>query len=750
MITSAPPRRWCSIAVAAGVIGALLAFSGASLAAAEPPAVRVVDGFNRPDSGTLGTTDTGQAWTAWAGSWGVSGAKAAPAAGGYSLAVVDSGGSTGSVSAVLAQPSPEFWLVLRASDGANYWRFGRWQSGPYQLQQVANNGLGNPTLSVTATVTPAPGDVIVCNLRSPGLGCSVNGTAVVATTDTFNASASRVGFAVWDPTASLTTRFDDLTVADLTVAADLAVGLSDLDPVLTGGTLAWTATIANAGDAPASPTTVALTVPSGLSGVSVTSTVGSCTTTTCQLGTLAPGASATITVHAVAPSQPATVTLTVAASSPGATNTTDDTRSETTTVQAPPPSGARVVDGFNRPDSGTLGTTDTGQAWTVWAGSWGVSGAKAAPAAGGYSLAVVDSGGSTGSVSAVLAQPSPEFWLVLRASDGANYWRFGRWQSGPYQLQQVANNGLGNPTLSVTATVTPAPGDVIVCNLRSPGLGCSVNGTAVVATTDTFNASASRVGFAVWDPSASMTTRFDDLTVADLTVAADLAVGLSDLDPVLTGGTLAWTATIANAGDTPASTTTVALSVPSGLSGVSVTSTIGSCTTTTCQLGTLAPGASATITVHAVAPSQPATVTLTVAASSPGATNTTDDTRSETTTVQAPPRPGRGWWTGSTGPTREPWAPPTPARHGGSWTGSASVVAGRGARRGTRVHARVRGRRSGSTVRVARAWHTVERSSGWRCADRRRGQLLALRSLAVRPLPTPTDRRQRARAHRVW
>ncbi|MGH9150913.1 MAG: hypothetical protein ACRD03_00585, partial [Acidimicrobiales bacterium] len=86
-----------------------------------------------------------------------------------------------------------------------------------------------------------------------------------------------------------------------------------------------------------------------------------------------------------------------------------------------------MSDTFARADSSALGSAETGQAWALWSGSARVV-SQQAELYGGYTVAVVDTGLTSGTAAVSVAAPSPEFWLVVRASDGANYWRFGRWQ----------------------------------------------------------------------------------------------------------------------------------------------------------------------------------------------------------------------------------------------------------------------------------------------------------------------------------
>ena len=409
-----------------------------------PPAMRLIDSFDRADAPSLGNADSGQPWSALLGSWSIAAGRAAGGPG-YAMTVADSGGTTGMVSTALAVPSAEFWLVVRASDSSNYWRFGRSGGGAYQLQKVVGGTPGGPAPTV-ATVLPAAGDLLACGLLSAGISCSVNGVNVAAVVDSFNVDATDVGLATYEPSGPSPARFDMFAVTDLPASPELAVTVATPPSVTVGDPVSWTVTVRNLGPVTAASTSVAAPLPLGVTAVAASPTSGSCTTVgslACSLGALAPDQSVTVTVAAVA-ATPGDSTLGVSV----ATTTPElalmgNVAAATTTITPAPPAGLRVSDHFARPDAASLGVAPTGQAWAVRHGGFGVAGGQAAPtAAAGYSMATVDTGETTGVVSATVATPSDELWLVLRAADGANYWRFGRAGGGPYQLQLIVANGV--------------------------------------------------------------------------------------------------------------------------------------------------------------------------------------------------------------------------------------------------------------------------------------------------------------------
>ena len=591
------------------VIAAILLLAGLPVvASAQAQGAR--DTFARPDSAmSLGVADTGQAWTAHAGTWGIDDGRAYASSSGYALATLDAGLDEAIVSAEVDAVDDEFWLVLRLSDSANYWRFGRWAGQAYQLQQIRDNGLGSPALTVSNEVTPAAGDVLDCRVTPTLLSCSVNGTEVVRTDDAFNASATRVGFAVYDPSQPSSARFDSLTVVTappLPTAPDLGLTLTTSTPSgRVGQPLSATITVANSGTAAATGVRLSSPLPAG-SEVSTDASQGDCSqaagVATCELGAIAAGADATVTVT-VTPDATGELSFSASVTSDAADPTPHDS---TVSRVVPILVDAEVVDTFARPDSATsLGAADTGQAWTTHAGVWGITGGQAYPTEAGYSMATVDAGLDETLVTVEVAKTAPEFWVILRAADGANYWRFGRWGSEAYTLQKIQGNGLGAPALTTLNTVEPADGDVIACRSTADVLACSITGTPVVRTTDAFNASATRAGLAAYDGGQPPAVRVESFVVADAPEPPpepDLQVTMTASQPSAPVGTpVTFTTTVTNAGSGPATGVTLTTPLPPDASYGGASASSGSCEQeddgVACALGDLAAGASATVTV---------------------------------------------------------------------------------------------------------------------------------------------------------
>jgi hypothetical protein len=168
------------------------------------------------------------------------------------------------------------------------------------------------------------------------------------------------------------------------------------------------------------------------------------------------------------------------------------------------------VDTFSRSDSAVLGKSETGQGWEHVSGSWAIDGGRAVQVSSSYVMAFASIGSGVGVYEATVSAASSEFWLLLRMTDGLNYWRFGWAGEGPYVLQQVKDSSLGSFAKTTLATVMPEDGDRMSCDLAAASITCSVNGTPVVSTGDGFSRTASTHGFAA-GPHTGTPARVDDL-----------------------------------------------------------------------------------------------------------------------------------------------------------------------------------------------------------------------------------------------
>ena len=188
-------------------------------------------------------------------------------------------------------------------------------------------------------------------------------------------------------------------------------------------------------------------------------------------------------------------------------------------ITGSPTAVAAQTDAFGRADSTTtLGTTDTGQAWSVLSGTWGIS-SNAAYEPGAVPVtqhaAVIDSGLSDCVVQVtvpVLSGLSGNAGVIFRATDDSNYWRFvigGATDNNWYFQKKVAGS------FSLVGTgAGRATGDVLKVVLGGNTITVFKNGTQMATTTDSFNSTATKHGLANSSSSSGGTVaRFDDFSV---------------------------------------------------------------------------------------------------------------------------------------------------------------------------------------------------------------------------------------------
>lgn len=169
-----------------------------------------------------------------------------------------------------------------------------------------------------------------------------------------------------------------------------------------------------------------------------------------------------------------------------------------------------VEDTFTRPDSATtLENAETGQAWQVLAGTWGIASKTAYCVAHGgtnKACAVVETGMSDGVVEVTHSSLSAGgSRLAFRFTDVDNGFIVGA-ESAVYQLYRLeagTYNAIGS------WATTPASGDVVRVVMNGSSITVYINGTARITATSTFNQTATKHGIAA----ASTSSRFDNFTV---------------------------------------------------------------------------------------------------------------------------------------------------------------------------------------------------------------------------------------------
>lgn len=131
---------------------------------------------------------------------------------------------------------------------------------------------------------------------------------------------------------------------------------------------------------------------------------------------------------------------------------------------------SRITDSFNRTD-GSLGSADTGQAWSATRGTWTISTNKATSSDAGstYPLAAVETGAQNVIVSADITDGGPgvAFWVT-----DANSW----WASSVNYSSSTAQAYYTGSTVATGSTSSCSGGPV--SGACSPGCGTTIAGTA--------------------------------------------------------------------------------------------------------------------------------------------------------------------------------------------------------------------------------------------------------------------------------
>lgn len=172
---------------------------------------------------------------------------------------------------------------------------------------------------------------------------------------------------------------------------------------------------------------------------------------------------------------------------------------------------AVVSDSFNRADAASLGSADTGQAWTAHVGTWGITSNRASnqSAAPSIETASVNAGIADGEVEVTLAVLGGVPGVVARLTDGSNFLVFLSTGTEVRLWKVVA----GAFTLLGSFTVAVAAGDVLKVRLSGSDVRAYHNGVERIAVTETHNQAATRHGLYA---DASNVARWEDFTVRAL------------------------------------------------------------------------------------------------------------------------------------------------------------------------------------------------------------------------------------------
>jgi hypothetical protein len=171
----------------------------------------VLDTFTRADTTSgLGTSDTGQAWTAGQGTYGISGSKA------YSVTAVDGDRTvietgiadhraTVTVTGNSGVTSPS--LIARATDANNGYVISL-STGTLRLFKMVAGAY--TAIGSSASLTLADGDTLAISAKGSTITGYKNGVSVITATDTTFAAGTKAGLRVGGNSGLL--RYDDFKV----------------------------------------------------------------------------------------------------------------------------------------------------------------------------------------------------------------------------------------------------------------------------------------------------------------------------------------------------------------------------------------------------------------------------------------------------------------------------------------------------------------------------------------------------------
>lgn len=190
-----------------------------------------------------------------------------------------------------------------------------------------------------------------------------------------------------------------------------------------------------------------------------------------------------------------------------------------------------AADTFNRADSGTLGSTNGAGvydpvAWSVLAGTWGITSNSGVKTAGsGQQSAVIETGvvdvDVQVTITTMTGTNSSGIGICARAVNASNYY---------YLLQNRLLGGGRNwfiaklvagvdTVLGASPYTSPAPanGDVILLRCSGSTISAYINGVLLVSVTDTSLTSGTKHGlYAIGDPAAARLDNFSVTSVFDL------------------------------------------------------------------------------------------------------------------------------------------------------------------------------------------------------------------------------------------
>ncbi len=514
----------------------------------------------------------------------------------YTLSVNNNGPNTAS-SVVVSDPLPGGTTFVTCSSSQGSCSL-QGNSVVASLGDIPSPGFASVTIEVIVT---APGNSTVTNTAvvssatpDPSTG---NNTATVITNVSPQA-ATPTPAPTSTPTPTPTTQLADLALTKT----------GSPNPVISGSTLTYQLGISNNGPGTANGVVLTDPLPVGTTFVSCTTSQGNC------LGP-AVGNNGVVVANLGSLGTPgfASVTIVVTVTAPGGNQITNTAVVTAATPDASPANNTATV-------TTTVSSASVGADLSIFKTS------SANPITSGdvltYTLKV-GNGGPDPAIGVIVNDPLPGGTTFN--SSGCSVTQGSCSGPAPGTNGTVtANLGTipsgGSATVFITVTVTAAPGSVLT-------------NTAVVssATTDP-------------NPANNQASNTTLVNPPPTPPSADVSIlKTASPNPVLTGGDLAYTILVHNAGGGSASTVQVSDPLPPQTTFVSCATTQGSCTspdvgtngTVRVDLGTLANGGNATITIHVLvnaAGGSTITNTVTVTAATPDS-DSSNNISSTTTTV---------------------------------------------------------------------------------------------------------------------
>ena len=438
--------------------------------------------------------------------------------------------------------------------------------GPSDAQSVSLTDLlpaGVTFQSSSASTGTCSGTTTVsCSLGTLAYAATATVT-IVGVTDASLASGSTItnsataSSSTPDPVSANDTGSVDVT---LSASADLQITKTpDSSSAIAGARASWTINVVQAGPSYGRSVVVTDPLPAGLTNVTASSTVGTCSagaTVTCTLGDLAPGTVVTITVEADVP----------AATPSGSTLTNTATVSATSTD--PVASNDAATATMNVTAVADLRATKTASPSPVNAGqriTWTVA---------------VTNDGPSDSQGVTITDPLPSGASLVSAS-----WTAGGAPTNCTSTGTTVNCPVGTLAAGTTATAT------ITATVAASYTAATIGNTATIDAT-------------TLQPDASPFTVSSSTPVA---TPSDVSVTKTGPATASVGTDVTWTISVVNSGPAVARAVTVGDVIPSGVTLVSATPSVGACTsgaTVSCALGDLAVSATpVTVTlVGTVAP----------------------------------------------------------------------------------------------------------------------------------------------------